>query len=789
MNATISILILAFFLFTYRKCEYQRISSIDYNNQETAVNNSEEITESYDETLNQTGAAQDSYCQNVFEFSEKIVYSKDLIQLRNSLLLCYDKYSRPLINSSEAINVKLGINIAQINSLDEDFQVFILNGKKKNLIKIKNKFTLKVMTSTLQISLRWNDEQLRWYNILINKMKRLFFSQRISLRNKSLFSNTISFKSNEIWVPDVIASNNVNNIVFDSKESSRASSNSIFDLNERNKYMILVKPNGDCRWVFPMKLMSNCQLDQQFFPFDFQTCEIDFRSSAYSNDQLTLVKFKDTVHLETHQEAEFDLIKTTFEHLSVNLLADSSQQNTTILRTKLLMKRKMVFYLNKIILPYFTFYVVTIFTYLLPVDSGEKKSYCTSILISGMIYLKDTSSYIPKTKELPLLSVYFNLNLIFIFICVISSTLVYTIYYMGKTRRPLPKCLKKLIMQNRLTNCISFFDGNLIYERKPTKKTKRAVPIIQNHLNCFQQKLSQLGTKADVKELIQDEINLVNEDLKRLKKNFDLKFDIFAESDRVTSPLGKSLAKPESNAFDSYAEILGDDILNLLKTLKLVIKQNVETKAKENVYLKNYESLYEWLLFCVGLKKNDQNALISQNQTSNQTHIHKGNKQNFHFLNTLENLKLHLVKPDKWRYKIEKYRRGTLNAYSDGYLNEHRQEKVQETNDSVPSDLQSEGQRIGSEKKAKHYLKLLREYKLEVRKYFDNNSNTQFNNNVYRSNTQSRKVTLEPDYSSEWKYLAIIIDRLIFFGFSIIIPVCLFAMYMKMRFNTLSQNN
>lgn len=94
-------------------------------------------------------------------------------------------------------------------------------------------------------------------------------------------------------------------------------------------------------------------------------------------------------------------------------------------------------------MPYFTFYVVTIFTYVLPVESGEKKSYCTSILISGMIYLKDTSAYIPKTIDMPMLSVYFNVNLVFIFVCVISSTVVYSIYFMGKTKRPLPKMLKR----------------------------------------------------------------------------------------------------------------------------------------------------------------------------------------------------------------------------------------------------------------------------------------------------------------------------------------------------------
>ena len=103
------------------------------------------------------------------------------------------------------------------------------------------------MTSTLQISLRWRDDFLQW--------------------NASIYPNSIEFKSNEIWVPDILAVNNVNNFKFEPKETYLIGhANNIFDFNERNKYFINCMPSGDCRWVFPMKLMSVCELDQQYFP-------------------------------------------------------------------------------------------------------------------------------------------------------------------------------------------------------------------------------------------------------------------------------------------------------------------------------------------------------------------------------------------------------------------------------------------------------------------------------------------------------------------------------------------
>lgn len=58
-----------------------------------------------------------------FKFDQYITHSYDLNRLRQSLIYSYDKLSRPVINSSDPVIVKLGVNVAQINGLDEDFQV------------------------------------------------------------------------------------------------------------------------------------------------------------------------------------------------------------------------------------------------------------------------------------------------------------------------------------------------------------------------------------------------------------------------------------------------------------------------------------------------------------------------------------------------------------------------------------------------------------------------------------------------------------------------------------------
>ncbi len=83
--------------------------------------------------------------------------------------------------------------------------------------------------------------------------------------NSSFYPRSISFSSDEIWTPDIMVSNQVNNLRFDMRDPKEAHlrTSSSFELNEKHKYPILVKSNGLCTWLFPARVMSTCQLDQE----------------------------------------------------------------------------------------------------------------------------------------------------------------------------------------------------------------------------------------------------------------------------------------------------------------------------------------------------------------------------------------------------------------------------------------------------------------------------------------------------------------------------------------------
>ena len=100
-----------------------------------------------DYDLDDTDSGNESSTYNWLVFDSPVVSNFDLIRLRRSLLWMYDKGVRPVADSTKPIDVHIGVSIVQINSLDEQYQV---------------------ITTTLQVSLRWYDSFIKWNQSVYN---------------------------------------------------------------------------------------------------------------------------------------------------------------------------------------------------------------------------------------------------------------------------------------------------------------------------------------------------------------------------------------------------------------------------------------------------------------------------------------------------------------------------------------------------------------------------------------------------------------------------------------------
>ncbi|TRY69459.1 hypothetical protein TCAL_10190 [Tigriopus californicus] len=220
-------------------------------------------------------------------------------------------------------------------------------------VNLKNQ----IMTTNLWVEQFWFDYKLVWDPSEYGGVQQLHVP------------------SDHIWRPDIVLYNN-------------ADGN--FEVTLATKATLSY--NGLVEWKPPAIYKSSCEIDVEYFPFDEQTCVMKFGSWTYDGFQVDLrhwceVEGTNTVPLgidlsEFYMSVEWDILEVPAV-------------------------RKTLFYTVNLIIPCMGISFLTVLTFYLPSDSGEKVTLSISILTSLYVFFLLVVEIIPPTSlVVPLLGKY-----------------------------------------------------------------------------------------------------------------------------------------------------------------------------------------------------------------------------------------------------------------------------------------------------------------------------------------------------------------------------------------------
>ncbi len=149
-------------------------------------------------------------------------------QLVKRLLNEYSKFSRPIREEGDNFTVHFGIALLQLIDINDKTQI---------------------VTSNILFRLQWKDAYLQWNS---SEVKGI---------------STVHIPVNMIWHPDISLLN------------SAEDKSGIFSSDKAN---FVIRNDGVVRFVQRIILKSSCRIDVTWFPFDTQTCKLDFGSWIYS---------------------------------------------------------------------------------------------------------------------------------------------------------------------------------------------------------------------------------------------------------------------------------------------------------------------------------------------------------------------------------------------------------------------------------------------------------------------------------------------------------------------------
>nr|XP_003479724.2 neuronal acetylcholine receptor subunit alpha-2 isoform X2 [Cavia porcellus] len=313
----------------------------------------------------------------------------------------YNRWARPVPNTSDVVIVRFGLSIAQLIDVDEKNQM---------------------MTTNVWLKQEWNDYKLRW--------------------NPADFGNITSLRvpSEMIWIPDIVLYNNADGE---------------FAVTHMTKAHLF--STGAVHWVPPAIYKSSCSIDVTFFPFDQQNCKMKFGSWTYDKAKIDLEQMEQMVDLKDYWESgEWAIVNATGTYNSKKY--DCCAEIYPDVTFYFVIRRLPLFYTINLIIPCLLISCLTVLVFYLPSDCGEKITLCISVLLSLTVFLLLITEIIPSTSlVIPLIGEYLLFTMIFVTLSIVITVFVLNVHHRSPRTHTMPHwvrlvllgCVPRWLLMNR----------------------------------------------------------------------------------------------------------------------------------------------------------------------------------------------------------------------------------------------------------------------------------------------------------------------------------------------------
>ena len=270
-------------------------------------------------------------------------------QLENELLANYSTNIAPKWSAKSRIIVNASLHLMYIVDFNEREET---------------------LTSSTWLTFKWNDPFLAW-------------------EGKEKYENVsvLYLRQNQVWKPDFVLLNTVENV----KLLGHA------DLS------VIVDRNGNVIWEPGQRFKSICEVNIRLYPFDSQACTFWLGSWTYYNDIDGNLTHSEMGLNAYTQNGMWEIVGSE----GWRGIIDYGYFSQPTLFFTLSLRRRRTYYVLTTCIPIVILSILNCLVHVLPADSGEKMSFCMTILLSYMVFISFLNDSLPSTsKTVSLLVVY-----------------------------------------------------------------------------------------------------------------------------------------------------------------------------------------------------------------------------------------------------------------------------------------------------------------------------------------------------------------------------------------------
>ncbi|XP_029187146.2 neuronal acetylcholine receptor subunit alpha-7-like [Acropora millepora] len=305
----------------------------------------------------------------------------------------YDPELRPVLNQSDQVTVTFGVSLHQIIVVDE-----------------KNQF----ITVSLWIRQTWFNSFLMWNPQDFQGMKQ------------------ININANKVWMPDLYLYNN-----------AAADKGGALD---QFKTKIVLSSNGKNMWLGPILMTFSCKIDVNYFPFDEQICSMKFGSWTYDGYRLDVQMEKAEGDIKKYvSNGEWDLISLTAQRNELIYIC-CPEPYPDVTYTLHIRRRTKYYYIN-LIIPCVLITSLTLLSFFLPPDSGERITLVITNLLAMTVFMLIVAEIMPATSEvIPLISIYYTGIMFEVALSLVATCIVLRCYYSNPSVCEIPTWVRVVVL-------------------------------------------------------------------------------------------------------------------------------------------------------------------------------------------------------------------------------------------------------------------------------------------------------------------------------------------------------
>ncbi|EYC06625.1 hypothetical protein Y032_0074g806 [Ancylostoma ceylanicum] len=303
--------------------------------------------------------------------------ANDMTRLYRYLLTDYEREVRPAVRHDRPIYVTFVFSLTQIIDVDERNQI---------------------LTTNAWVRQHWSDYKLVWDPRKFGNLTKIHIPHE------------------KIWRPDVVLYNNA-----DSQYTKSVMSTDI-----------VVDYLGNVSWSAAAIFKSSCPLDVKHYPFDRQTCTLNYASWAYDGSKIDLLLNSEKGDQSNYMmSTEWNLLRISAEKNSV-VYSCCPDAPYPFVNIHISIERRPMFYVFNLILPCVLISGIALLGFYMPSDSGEKVTLGITSLLSTTVFLMLVAEGMPPTSEaLPLIGIYYGVTIFLVSLATAMTVLTLNVHHQG----------------------------------------------------------------------------------------------------------------------------------------------------------------------------------------------------------------------------------------------------------------------------------------------------------------------------------------------------------------------